>query len=211
MTSFGAAVDTALAGRVVTIAGALEIVLPSHTIRLIDGAATIRFPDGRVFTGRDETFGTIGAVDSISDGLGDQAPVLSLTLLPASDAAAADLAMANMQGSAVTFYLVVVDPETGAVVGDPEEIFSGLLDVPTLKAGPHGRSLDYEITSALEDMFMNDDGARLNNAYHQSFWPGEKGFEFVTAIVHQIYWHTNPSHNGAEKHALASVFGGGFR
>lgn len=211
MSSFGSAVDTALAGRVVTIAGALEIVLPSATIRLIDGAGKITFPDARVFTGRDSVFGTIGGVDAISDGAGDQAPALRLTLFPASDAAAADLAGADMQGSEVTFYLVIINPDTGAVIGTPEEIFSGLLDVPTLRSGPNSRSLEYEITSVLEDMFMNDDGARLNNAFHQSFWPGELGFEFVTAIPHQIYWHTNPDHNGVDKHALSNILGKGFK
>ena len=191
VTSFSPAVDAALAARTALVCGAVEIVLPANTIRLIDGSGWVRFADGRLFTGQDPVFGTIAAIDTLSDGTGDTAPAVSLTLYPASDAASATLAAAEMQGSQVSLWLVLVDQATGQIVGDPELLFFGLLDVPKLSSTGNGRKLEYEVTSAFEDFFLNDDGARLNDRFHRSIWPGEKGLEYVTAVTQQIYWGQN--------------------
>jgi len=37
-------------------------------------------------------------------------------------------------------------------------------------------------------MFLPTDGAKLNSAYHQDFFPGELGFEFVDGVQHNIPW-----------------------
>lgn len=187
MTQMSVAMDTALAGAVATIFGAVEIVLPSHTIRLLTGAGTISFA-GKTFTGNDATYGSIHSVEDLTDGTGDEAPALTLTLVPRSDAAAADLASASMQGSSVSMWLGVVDPKTGFVVGDPLLVFLGLLDVPTIKIGTNSRLLELEITSVFEDFFLSDDGARLSDSFHQYLWPGEQGMSFATGVTHQLYW-----------------------
>jgi hypothetical protein len=192
MTAMSPAMDTALAGVTATVFGAVEIVLPDATIRLLTGAGVIAF-DGKTFTGSDPTYGVIMAVDNLTDGVGDEAPSILLTLAPASDAAAADLASAAMQGSQVTIWLGVVDPSNGLVIGEPLMIFLGMLDVATLKGGANTRTLDLEITSALDFFFFNDDGCRLSDTFHQYLWPGETGLASVTGILHQIYWGSAPT------------------
>jgi len=190
MSLLSPALDTALSGWTPTIFGAVEIVLPNHTLRLLTGSGVISF-SGKTFTGEDATYGVIESIDPLTDGGGDEAPSLVLTLIPKSDAAAADLASAQMQGSQVSFWLGAVDPATGLVIGDPLLIFLGVLDVPKLKAGANSRLLDLEITSVFEQFFFNDDGARLNDTFHQYVWPGEAGFAFATGVTHQVYWGTD--------------------
>lgn len=188
MTAFSPETDLALAQQVVTIFGAIEIVLPDHTIRLLTGAGIVTFADGRSFTGEDATYGALWSIEDLTDGVGDEAPALTLTLAPASDAAAASLAAADMQGSPVSMWLGVVDPATGLVVGDPLLVFLGELDVPTIKGGANSRLLELEITSVFEDFFTTDDGVTLSDAFHKSVWPGERGMSGVTYVTHQLYW-----------------------
>jgi len=192
MTAMSPGLDNALAGSNPTIFGAVEIVLPSHTIRLLTGSGVVGF-DGKTFTGDDPTYGVLYAVGDLTDGTGDEAPATQLTLAPASNAAAADLSSANMQGAQVSIWLGAVAPLTGLVLGEPLLIFLGQLDTATLKVGAYSRLLDLEITSAFEWFFFNDDGARLSDTFHKYLWPGETGLSQVTGVQHQIYWGMSPA------------------
>jgi hypothetical protein len=168
--------------------GAVQVDLPNYTLRLIDGAGAFANAPWSSFVARDDTFGVLHSVDAISDGTGDQAPAVRLTLLPGTSAAAASLASAEMQGSRVRFWLGVVDAATGIVVPDPYLLFDGELDVPTLKWGQNSRSLEWTVVSVFAKFFDLEEGARLADSYHQSIWPGETGFIGVTGVDEQIYW-----------------------
>lgn len=191
MTTMSPAMDAALADFVATVFGAVEIVLPGYTIRLLTGAGIISF-DGKTFTGSDATFGVIDSVDNLTDGTADASPTILLTLNPATDAAATELASASMQGSQVTVWLGVVDQVTGLVVGEPLQIFLGQLDIAILKSGKNSRTLELQIASATERFFFNDDGCRLSDTFHQYLWPGETGLASVTGVLHEIYWGSAP-------------------
>jgi hypothetical protein len=186
------ALDAALAGFNPTIFGAIEIVLPNHTIRVLDSAGVVTF-DGKTFTADDATYGVLDSIGELNDGTGDESPALQLTFAPTGDAAAADLASAADQGSQVSIWLGAVDPTTGLVIGEPLLIFLGQLDTVTLRGGANSRLLDLEITSAFEWFFFNDDGARLSDTFHQYLFPGETGLSQVTGVAHQIYWGTSPA------------------
>lgn len=191
MSAMSPAMDAALAGLNPTIFGAIEIVLPDHAIRLLSGSGIINF-GGNSFTGRDATYGTLISIDALDDGIGDDAPTITITLAPASDAASADLASAAHQGAQVSIWLGVVDPATGLVIGDPLLIFLGALDTATIESSSVGRFLEFEVTSAFEWFFFNDDGARLSDTFHRYLWPNEAGLSQVTGILHQIYWGSKP-------------------
>src|SRR3546814_14352344 len=100
------------------------------TIRLLDGSGQLVF-DGETYTGRDPVFGSLAAVEAIEDGVGDEAPALNFTLLPASDAASAELASPDMQGSVVSLWLAAVDRATGEVMREQLMLLTG---------GQHGRA-----------------------------------------------------------------------
>lgn len=191
MSQFDPLLDAALAAPVVTVFGAVEIALRSgYTIRLLNSGGFVTF-DGNRFEGGDAIFGSIAKADTMTDGIGDEAPALKITFNPANDAAAATLSAASNQESPVRLWVGAIDPQTGLGIGEPLLVFSGMLDTTTLKAGQKSRTLEMVISSIFEDFFYNDDGARLSDAFHKACYPGERGFAFVTYIVHQVYWGTD--------------------
>lgn len=191
MSQMSPALDAALTQRQATIFGAIQLQLPGRTVRLLIGSGFISFPVAGVaqtFTGKDNILGVFSAIENLTDGSGDEAPAISLTFIPASDAATVALAAPSMQGASVLIWLGAVDPTSGLVVGDPLLIFNGLLDVASIKVGQNTRTVEYEVTSVFEDFFLSDDGARLSSTFHEYIWPGELGLEFVTYVTNQIYW-----------------------
>lgn len=183
--------QTAMNSPVVRLFGAVQIDFPNYGLKLIDGAIAFAGAPWNSFVARDPVFGVLGGVDSITDGGGDEAPGISLTLLPASDTAAGDLVAASMQGSRVRCWLGVVDAATGIVVPDPMLVFDGVLDVATLNWGSRKRSVDYDVVSVFERFFDLEEGIRLSDAWLQSVWPGDLGLSFVTGVTQTVPWGTN--------------------
>lgn len=191
MTSFSALNDQALAQPQAMIVGMCEMDLPTTTVRLLDTSAVVKVGDN-YFQGADATFGSLYSLSDFSDGAGDQAPGFTLTLAPASNAAAIALSSPAMQGSPVKLSLGIIVPATGLLVDTPELILSGLIDYSRLRGGNNNRLLELEITADTEAFFMNDDGVRLSDSFHQYLWPGETGLNQVTGILHQVWWGQAP-------------------
>lgn len=164
-----------------------EAQLPNYNLRLLDGAARVRWGD-KVFLGRDPKFGPLISIDPPTDGMGDSAPLLSLTLAPATDADAAELSQPSMQGSRIRIWLGAISRESGQVIPDPYLIFDGELDQPTLTSDLHSRTLEYECVSIFDLFFDNDEGMRLSSSFHRSVWPNEAGMDYMTGIVKQVIW-----------------------
>lgn len=200
MTQLTPALDTALRGVTPLVFGAISIDLPDAQVNLLDGAGIVTF-GGRTYVGEDATYGVLSDIENLTDGGGESAPAISVTLLPASDASAAALAAPGMQGSQVKIWLGAIDRVTGQPIPDPHLIFIGELDVPTLRSSENDRRLDYEIVSVFERLFEDDESARLSDGFHRSIFPNERGLEFVTGVDQPVYWGVagNPSaiiHNG---------------
>ncbi|KQM65784.1 hypothetical protein ASE75_06015 [Sphingomonas sp. Leaf17] len=191
MAEASPAMQAAMAARTVRMFGAVEILFPGYALRLIDGPGAFAAAPWNAFTGRDPRFGTIASIDTISDGTGDDAPAISLTLNPANDIAVASLAASAMQGSRVRCWLGVVQATTGIVVPDPILLFDGKLDVATIKWGSRSRSVDYDIVSDFERFFDLEEAIRLSDSHHQDVWPGEQGLAFVTGVTATVPWGTN--------------------
>jgi hypothetical protein len=200
MTQLSPALDAALRADAPVVFGAVSLALPGVTVNLLDGAGQLTF-GGKTYVGEDATFGVLAAVESLSDGLGDSAPALTISLFPASSAAAASLAAPNMQGSAVTVHLGAVDRATGAVIPDPYLLFLGELDVPVLQSGADTRKLDYTVVSVFERLFESDEASRLSPGYHRSIFPNEAGLDMVTGVDQPVYW-------GLEGAPSAITYGG---
>ncbi|WP_299009922.1 hypothetical protein [uncultured Caulobacter sp.] len=178
---------TALAAANVTLFGCLKVQLPAYTIRLLDGAGELLI-GGELYLGRDPTFGTASLGESFSDGDPAQAPHLNLTFYPPDDTAAVSLSSPSFQGSPVTLMVGALNRSTGQVVPDPLVLFSGELDTCTLNVSRGQRLVAVEVVSVLERCFEQDEGARLNDGFHKSIWPGEQGFEFVTVDPTSLPW-----------------------
>jgi hypothetical protein len=187
MSNLTPAFDAELSKPSPIVFGAVSIQLPQAQVNLLDGAGVLTF-GGRTYRGMDATYGTLASIEEISEGTGDEAPALSITLLPSGDAAAADLAAATMQGSPVLIYIGAVEPAFGTVVPDPQLIFVGELDVPRLVSKENGRELEYEVVSVFERLFDVDEGARIAPGFHKNIWTGELLFDEITGITQDYFW-----------------------
>lgn len=187
MSELTPSLASALAEARVLLFGAVEINLPGHDLLLLDGSAEVMIGN-RKFVGKDDVFGTIESISKIKDGGGESAPVLTLTLLPASDGALSILADAQMQGSPVLLRMGVLDPLTGLVVPDPYLLFTGELDVPTIKWGQNSQRLEYKVVSVFERFFQVEEGRRLASSFHRWVWPEEAGMDDVTDIETPLPW-----------------------
>lgn len=196
------AMNTALQATFANLFGAIEINLPGKDIRLLDGSAAITI-GAHVFTGSDDDYGTLHAIENFDDGMGDTAPRLNLSLLPSSTLAAETMLDPAAQGSRIRVWLGAFVRETGMAVEDPVLLFDGEIDQGTLKLAKGSRVLDYECAGGFERFFENQEGARLAPGFHKSVWPGETGLDNVTGVQSTIYWGSQ-----APAGTIANVSGG---
>lgn len=184
----------ALTDTVILLAGLVEMQLPDRTVRWTDGGFVDWGADR--FEAEDPDFGTIESVESVAEAVSDEAPAGRLTLLPTSVAAADDLFRTDAQGSRIRFWLGEVDRSSGALAGDPELLFDGLVDSITLRLGRQGRHVDVEFMAAAERLFMTREGNVLSSRFHNVAWPGEKGFDHCTGVPGGVAWGTRDPADG---------------
>lgn len=209
MTEMTSGLEAALQQPRALVFGALEINFPGHDLRLLDGSGELVI-DGHTFAGRDPTFGTIASCKPVTDGNPDQAPTLTIGLLPPSATAAASLASAAMQGSRVRLWMGVVDMITGLVVPDPMVLFDGEIDVPTLRWRERSREVEYRVVSVFEKFFDQEEGIRLSDSHHQALWPGELGLNFVTGVTQSVYWGAQAPAPSVTQASGFNRFGGAY-
>ena len=187
-----ASLKNALAQPAPLLFGAIKIELPGYTLRLLDGSAVLQM-GSEIYAGLDATFGTLGGISDLSEEIGDNAPEVTVTLMPPDVSATAVLSHPNMQGSVATIMVGAVDAATGAVIGAPEILFLGEIDVPTIGIDESGaRTVEFTIVSVFERLFETEEGQRASNGWHQSIWPGELGLEFMTGTDVNLYWGVKP-------------------
>jgi hypothetical protein len=177
----------ALTDKLIMLCGLVEIVLPDQTIRLTDGGF-LDWPARGFFDAEDDTFGVIESVEPVGEAISDEAPGGRITLLPKSIAAAGDLFRSDAQGSPIRFWLAEVDRSTGLLFGTPELLFDGVIDTLSMRIGRQGRHVDIEFMAAAERLFMVREGNVLSARFHETAWPGEKGFDFCTGAGTQVPW-----------------------
>lgn len=170
---------------------ATQIDLPGGPLRSIsDGAGFVTFPvDGAsaTFTGRDDTYGVMGGVTEIVDGIATEAPTVNVNLLPKTNAAMAALAAPNAQRSRMRIWVGSVNRVTGAVV-DVDLWYDGDTNVATQNTGKNTRVLSMGVNSALSKFLEPDEGARMNDGLLQSAFPGKRGLQYITSIEQSDVW-----------------------
>ncbi len=169
----------------VALTGLVQIDLPEKTLRYCDGGF-FEF-EGETFRSSDETFGTIGALNTMSEGVGDVVPALQLTLLPANGAVASEISKPGHQTSRARFWIAEYNVETG-VIGSSEVMFDGQIDQTVLSVGRGTKTLDISIVSLAERLFEGNLGNTLNPTWHKSVWPGETGHDNATGLSKPVAW-----------------------
>lgn len=171
---------------------AVQISLPTGTIRLIDGSSTVTFAAG-TFTGSDPIGGTLKSISAISESLATEAPRIQIGLYPPSTGAIADIAAVNAQGSPVMIWFGLVEPTTGAVIGQPVLRFRGMTDVVREFASPVERYVEIDCGTVFDRMLVGAEAARWIDSEHQSIWPGEDGLAHIAKATQFPQWGTEPA------------------
>lgn len=169
-----------------SVTGLVKIEFPGHELRLCDGGFIDWGADR--YTSKDSVFGTIGGLEAVSEGVGEEVPVFNLTLLPPGDTAASMLAAPGYQAARARFWFAVYDVDTGLLVGTPDLQFDGQIDQITLGFGRGVRTMDVSIVSNTARLLERNIGNSLNSAFHKSVWPGETGHDNADGIGRQVAW-----------------------
>jgi len=185
----------------------VEIVLGRHTMRLTDGGF-VRW-GGNVFRSKDPLFGVIGSVGNLSEGVGEEVPVLNLTMLPPSTTAPSFLSQPGDQSAPARFWLAEIDIAAGTLIGEPALQFEGEIDQTTIEFGAQTRALAMTIVSAAKRLLERSIGNTLSSSFHKSIWPGETGHDQATGIGRTVAWGVEAPRGGGG-FAGGGSFGGGF-
>src|SRR4051812_48524414 len=117
--------------RSVAIFGLAKVEVPTGAVRLWGGGVIVF--DGETYRSADATFGTIGMLEAMTEGVGNEVPALQLTFLPSGAADPGDLGQPGFQRSRCRFWVGEYDVEAGTLVGTPDLWFDGQLDQCTLE------------------------------------------------------------------------------
>lgn len=170
----------------ILIAGLIKVALDGYDLLLCDGSAAITFGSD-VYTGDDETYGTIGEIETISESIGDSAPGVDMTFLPPSLAAAVALANA-LPDRMVWMWMALVDPDTGIVVPDPDLRFVGEVDTVVIEHTRGRIEVKVSIVSVFDRLLEPDEAIVMSDTFHQSIFPGETGFANQTGTPIDRIW-----------------------
>lgn len=190
----------------VSLISLLRIDLPGTTVRLCD-AGFVQF-DGATFAAEDPIFGVIGAVQPLTEGVGEEIPALELTLLPLGASAPAQLSQPGYQRSTVRAWIGEYSQETGLLIGTPDLLFHGQIDQTTLRVGRSTRELAITVVSTAERLFMLNEGNSLSPRWHKSIWPGELGHDNAIGLTVPVAWGTE-SRPGAGAVSYGGTTGAG--
>jgi len=93
----------------------------------------------------------------------------------------------------VAIYRAFLD-EDGDLVADPLLIFSGRIDAPAFQENPDAGSAVLTVTVASQWVdFLRTPGRHTNHDEQQAFFPGDRGFEYVSELADRtIVWGRTP-------------------
>ncbi|XBQ15796.1 MAG: hypothetical protein ABL308_12665 [Oceanicaulis sp.] len=168
---------------------AISLDLAERTVRLTSGG-TVTF-GGHTYHPEDAAIGVLSEIGEVEEGEVDSAVTPSLTFAPFTDAGLAELA--GGQGAAFEIHWGLVAPDTGAVIGAPELVARGRLNVPTLAVAPGVRGLQFSTYSEEQFQLLDDSQSRLTAAHHKSVWGAvnEDGLNNVTRYNKKGFWRAN--------------------
>lgn len=175
----------------VTLFTAVQIVLPDHTINLLDAAGVVTFPVNGVsttFTGSDSAFGTLASVGAVGSTMGSETPRTSIIVMPPTVEAMGVLTDPTVQGSSVRAYEGAFNPATGVVIGSPHQFWSGIIDVAYALSDQFSRSVEIDTVSIMAKFLQRNEGLRLNVAWQSQHFANATGLRFNVAATTTPTW-----------------------
>lgn len=172
--------------------GFFEISLPSGTRRLMLGSGEVAY-GGTTYRGYDATIGSIESGDPVREDVSGEAPNTSITIRVAKTANKAQIAGEAVQLSPVKISLAALGLDASnhlIAIPDPELLFDGFIDQAVTNLDKQTDEVTYTIVSGFDYFLEDSEGQRLNDAFHESVWAGEKGLTNVTGVAKKVYWGT---------------------
>lgn len=166
----------------------VRIEFVSGTLRLTDGGPALF--NSEVYLPEQAPFGVLDSIGQITEGGSGTTTRVEINLKPESDDAVAAMTNPLNQGGLVQWWEGVINPATGALIGEPKLKFQGSYDKGRFAVDESGWTLSIECGSEAELQLLANSDWRLNNSTHQRAWPGELGLRHVTNLPKQIYWRT---------------------
>ena len=160
--------------------------------------------NAETYTGEDGVYGVLNGIETLSEEVGTEAPMVRLTFLPKTVAAMADITSPANQGSRVSLWFGSVSQATGLLIGEPELMFLGELDTADVDVSQNETVISFNVGSAWERLFDVNEGQRLNGRFIQSIYPGALGAEFVIAIQRDLPW----GYDGPRPAVVSDLVGG---
>lgn len=188
------------------IVGLLKIELPDHDATICDGGFIVFGAD--TYKSRDSVLGTLAAVESMAEGIGDEIPALDLTFNPPDALAITTLSNGAIQKSPVRFWIGEFNAATGELDGTPDLQFIGFIDQPIIRWGTRQYEIALSAVSQSEWFFERDTGNALSAAFHKSLYPGETGHDNATGLGISVAWGVAGPSRGTS-YSSSEAFGSG--
>lgn len=173
--------DTAAAAPAVGVLNLVEMEFTGGTLYLTNWPTNVTV-GAQVYTG----LGSLGAVSELKESEDGQTQSVDLELsqVNASQLALALGAVSTYQGRAVRVYVALTDPNL-ALSGTPVLRFAGWMDVVKIRRDEQENSGRITMTCKTGgyDVRRNPATFRMNDAQHQSSFPGELGFQYVADLM----------------------------
>ena len=185
----------------VLLSGLMKLELPGRNVLLCDGGLVKWGAD--TFVGIDPDFGTLAGFDALTEGVGDEAPAGTLTLLPKSTAAAATISTPGYQNSRLRLWIAEIDENTGSVMGTPDLMADWQLDRTTLKIGRGQRSLDLGCVTRSQRLLARNEGNVLSSAFHSRIFAGERGLDNAVGLEATFAWGAASTPRGVVASGIA--------
>ena len=163
----------------------MQVDFPGVSARWCDGGFFVF--EGETFQSADPVWGSVIAVDAISEGLGDELPSTGFTVAPASDTPVSVLNDPAIQGSRVQIWIAEYEPQTGLITSS-ERFYDGRIDRSVLEIGKGVRVVKFEIGTMIERFLLRNSGNSLSSTWHKSIWPGETGHDNATGLKTPVAW-----------------------
>lgn len=183
----------------------LRIDMPGAAICLTDGGFVwfdaMEGNGFELYLDEHSDYGAFTTIGAIKDGAEAQTTRIDIGMLPASDVAAAALASPSTQGVRVQWWEGAIDRASGQLIGMPEVKFDGEIDKPRFQVG-ESWLLTLECGTQAERQLEPNSDWRLNNAFHQTIWPGELGLIYVDGVARKKEWRSRPENPGVFKRLL---------
>lgn len=188
------------------LAGFLKCEAGAETVRLCDGGTLVY--DSETYVSRHAVFGAISGFMPINEGVGDEAPAGTLTFSPPGDADPYVINSPTLQGTRLRMWIAEVDRDTGLIIGTPDQMLDSIVDVTRLKLGRGTLSLEVDIVSRAERLFIVNEGNVLSGERHRQIYSGELGLNNAIGVPTTVAWGVAGAPRGTSNYSGGMAGGG---